>query len=147
MRQLLTFAAFAALAACAVLLASCGSAPEPVAYDQICNQADGKLVQTVGYFAADSSVFCSNIGSNDVRCGLGFVPAPGQTTGFTADVAQGTGRNQVEPIPDDFAPEAIVFHAADGGEVHVTDKVIIAGKLSVAPNVCFIRVDTITKAQ
>ena len=144
MRQLLTLAAFAA---CAALLASCRNSPEPVAYDQVCNQADGKVVQTEGYFAADSSVFCSNIGSNDVRCGLGFVAAPGQKAGFTADVAEGTGRNQVEPIPDDFAPEAIVFHAADGGEVHVGDKVIITGKLSVAPNVCFIRVDTITKAQ
>ena len=147
MRQLLTFAAFAALAACAVLLASCGGAPEPVAYDQICSQPDGKLVQTVGYFAADSSVFCSNIGSNAVRCGLGFVPAPGQQAGFTADVAQGTGPHQVEPIPDDFAPEAIVFHAADGGAIHVGDKVSVTGKLSVAPNVCFITVDTITKAQ
>ena len=144
MRQLLTLAAFAA---CAALLASCGTSPEPVASDQVCNQADGKLVQTEGYFAADSSVFCSNIGSNDVRCGLGFVAAPGQKAGFTADVAEGTGRNQVEPIGDDFAPEAIVFHAADGGEVHVGDKVIITGKLSVAPNVCFIKVDTITKAQ
>src|SRR5215212_703353 len=147
MRHLLTFAAFAALAACAVLLASCGGSPEPVAYDQICNQADGKLVQTVGYFAADSSVFCSNIGSNAVRCGLGFVLAPGQKAGFTADVAQGTGRNQVEPIPEDFAPEAIVFHADDSGEIHIGDKVVITGKLSVAPNVCFIKVDTITKAQ
>jgi hypothetical protein len=147
MRHLLTFAAFVALAACAVLLAACGSTPEPVAYDQICNQADGKLVQTVGYFAADSSVFCSNIGSNDVRCGLGFVPSPGQKAGFKADVAQGTGRNQVEPIPDDFAPEAIVFHAADGGAIQVGDKVSVTGKLSVAPNVCFIKVDTITKAQ
>ena len=144
MRQLLTLAAFAA---CAALLGACGGSPESVAYDQICNQADGKLVQTEGYFAADSSVFCSNIGSNDVRCGLGFVAAPGQKAGFTADVAEGTGRNQVEPIGDDFAPEAIVFHAADGGEVHVGDKVIITGKLSVAPNVCFIKVDTITKAQ
>ena len=147
MRHLLTLAAFAALAACAVLLTSCGSAPEPVAYDQICSQADGKQVQTVGYFAADRSVFCSNIGSNDVRCGLGFVAAPGQKAGFTADVAQGTGPNQVEPIPDDFTPEALVFHAADGGAIHVGDKVSVTGKLSVAPNVCLIRVDTITKAQ
>ena len=147
MRQLLTFAAFAALAACAVLLASCGSSPEPVAYDQICNQADGKLVQTVGYFAADSSVFCSNIGSNDVRCGLGFAPQPGQKAGFNADVAQGTGPNQVEPIHDDFAPEAIVFHASDVGELHFLYKLRATGKLSLAPNVCFIRVDTITKAQ
>jgi len=144
MRQLLTLAAFAA---CAALLASCENSPEPVAYDQVCNQADGKVVQIEGYFAADSSVFCSNIGSNDVRCGLGFAAAPGQKAGFTADVAEGTGRNQVEPIGDDFAPEAIVFHAADGGEVHVGDKVIITGKLSVAPNVCFIKVDTIAKAQ
>jgi hypothetical protein len=147
MRHLLTFAAFAALAACAVLLASCGGSPEPVSYDKICSQEDGKLVQTVGYFTADSSVFCSNISSTDVRCGLGFVGAPGQKADFTADVAQDTGPNQVEPIPDDFAPEAIVFHAADGGEVHVGEKVSITGKLSVAPNVCFITVDTITKAQ
>src|SRR5215212_11885164 len=145
MRHLLTFAAFVALAACAVLLASCGSTPEPVAYDQICNQADGKLVQTVGYFAADSSVFCSNIGSNDVRCGLGFVAAPGQKAGFTADVAQGTGPNQVEPIPDDFTPEAIVFHAADGGAIHVGDKVSVTGKLSVAPVFFKIKVNTMTK--
>ena len=144
MRQLLTLAAFAA---CAALLISCGDTAELVAYNQVCNQADGKLVQTEGYFAADSSVFCSNIGSNDVRCGLGFVTTPGQKAGFTADVAEGTGRNQVEPIPHDFAPEAIVFHAADGGEVYVTAKVIITGKLSVAPNVCFIKVDTITKVQ
>jgi hypothetical protein len=144
MRHLLTLAG---LAACTALLASCGASPELVVYDQVCNQADGKVVQTEGYFMADSSVFCSNIGSNDVRCGLGFAAAPGQKRGFTADVAEGTGRNQVEPIPDDFAPEAIVFHAADGGEVHVGDKVIITGKLSVAPNVCFIKVDTITKAQ
>ena len=144
MRQLLTLAGFAA---CAALFASCGASPELVAYDQVCNQADGKVVQTEGSFAADSSVFCSNIGSNDVRCGLGFVAASGQKAGFTADVAQGTGRNQVKPIPDDFAPEAIVFHAADGGEIHVGDKVSVTGKLSVAPNVCFIKVDTITKAQ
>ena len=147
MRHLLTLAAFAALAACAALLTSCGSAPEPVAYDQICSQADGKQVQTVGYFAADSSVFCSNIGSNDVRCGLGFVGAPGQKAGLTADMAQGTEPNQVEPIPDDVAPEAIVFHAADGGEIHIGEKVSVTGKLSVAPNVCFIQVDTTTKAQ
>jgi hypothetical protein len=144
MRQLLTLAA---LAACAALLASCGDPPEPVAFDQVFNQPDGKLVQTAGYFVADSSVFCSNIGSNDLRCGLGFAAAPGQKAGFTADVAEGSGHNQVAPIPDDFAPEAIVFHAADGGDVHVGDKVIITGKLSVAPNVCLVRVDTITKAQ
>ena len=143
MRQLLLLIAFAA---CAVLLASCGGSPEPVAYDQVCNQTDGKLVQASGYFAVDSSVFCSNIGSSDVRCGLKFAAEPGQKTGFTADVAQGTGNNQVEPIPDDFTPETIVFHAADGSVIHVGDKVSISGKLSVAPNVCFIRVDTITKA-
>src|SRR3954470_2946788 len=103
MRQLLfTLAAFAAFAACAVLLISCGATPQSVAYNQICDQADGTLVQTEGYFVADSSVFCSNIGSNDVRCGLGFAAAPGQKAGFTADVAQGTGHNQIEPIPDDF---------------------------------------------
>jgi hypothetical protein len=144
MRQLLITAA---LTACAALLASCGASPKLVAYNEVCNQPDGALVQTKGYFAADSSVFCSNIGSNDVRCGFGFVEAPGQEKSFTADVAEGTGRNQVEPIPDDFAPEAIVFHAADGGDVRVSDKVAITGKLAVAENVCFIKVDTITKAQ
>ena len=144
MRQLLVLIA---IAAGAVLLASCGGSPESVAFDHICKQEDGKQVQTVGYFAADSSVFCSNIGSSDVRCGIGFAPAPGQAAGFNADVAEGTGNNQVEPIPEDFKPEAIVFHADDGSAIHVGDKVSISGKLSVAPNVCFIRVDTIAKAQ
>lgn len=147
MRLLLKLAAFAAFVACAVLLVSCGESPESVAFSEICKQTDGKLVQTEGYFTADTSVFCSNIGSNDVRCGMGFAEAPGQKSGFTADVAQGTGNNQVAPIPDDFTPEAIVLHASDGGEVRLTDKVAISGKLSVAPNVCLVRVDTIAKAK
>lgn len=146
MRLLLTLAAFVAFVALAVLLVSCGETPQSVAFSDVCNQPDGKLVQTEGYFVADSSVFCSNIGSNDVRCGLGFGAEPGQKSGFTADVAEGSGPNQIVSIPDDYTPETLVFHAADGGEVHVTDKVIITGKLSVAPNVCLVRVDTISKA-
>lgn len=147
MRHLLTLATFVVCAACAALLASCGTPPEPVAFDQVCNQEDDKMVQTEGYFVADGSVLCSNIGSSDVRCGLGFAATPGEEKGFTADVAEGTGRNQVNPIPDDFTPEALVFHAGDDNEVHVSDKVVITGKLLVAPNVCLVRVDTITKAQ
>lgn len=139
--------ALAALAACAALFASCGARPEPVAFDAVCSQKDGTVVQTEGYFAAEGSVFCSNIGSSEVQCGFDFVPAPGEEKGFTADVAEGTGRNQVEPIPDDFTPEAILIHASDGSDVRIGDKVVISGKLLVGENVCLVDVDTITRAQ
>jgi len=139
-------AVFGALAACAFTLAACGPPPDPVAHAEVCNQEDGKVVQTTGYFAVDGSVFCSNIGSSEVDCGFDFVAAPGDETGFSADVAEGTGRNQVEPIPDDFTPEAIVFHDADGAEVRIGDKVTITGKVLIAENVCLVNVETIAKA-
>ncbi|MFO7167708.1 MAG: hypothetical protein DIU80_006725 [Chloroflexota bacterium] len=139
--------ALVALSACAVWLASCGATPEVVAYDEVCEQPDGTLVQTEGYFAVGSSIFCSNIGSSHVQCGFEFVDSPDEEDGFTADVAQGTGPNQVEPIPDDFTPEAILIHASDGSDVRIGDRVTISGKLLVAENVCLVDVDTITKVQ
>lgn len=139
--------AFAGLLAAAALINACGPPPTPVAHAEVCSQADGATVQTEGYFAVNSSVFCSNIGSSEVQCGFEFVESPDAAEGFSADVTEGAGRNQVEPIPEDFSPEAILFHDAEGAEVRIGDKVSITGRLLVAENVCLIDVATFTRVE
>lgn len=143
MRLLTTLLTLVALAA---LASACGAPPTPVAYADVCKQADDAVVQTEGYFAVDGSIFCSNTGSSELECGFEFVDDPAETTGFTADVGEGSGRNKVEPIPDDFTPEAILIHADDGSEVRLGEKVTITGQLLIAENVCLINVYTISKA-
>lgn len=143
MRQLSVILGLVALSA---LVAACGAPPAPVAYAEVCAQADGAVVQTEGYFAVGGSVFCSNTGSSELECGFEFVDDPAATDGFTADVGEGNGRNKVEPIPDDFTPESILFHASDGSDVRIGDKVTISGKLLIGENVCLMNVETITRA-
>ncbi len=143
MRQLTALAGLVALAA---LVAACGAPPTPVAYADVCNQPDGSVVQTEGYFAVDGSIFCSNTGSSELECGFEFVDTPDSSDGFTADVGEGSGRNKVEPIPDDFTPESILIHADDGSDVRLGDKVTISGKLLIAENVCLMNVSTISRA-
>lgn len=143
MRQLIAVVGLSALAA---LVAACGSPPTPVAYADVCSQPDGSVVQTEGYFAVGGSIFCSNTGSNEMECGFEFVDDPAESEGFTADVGEGSGRNKVEPVPDDFTPEGILFHASDGSEVRIGDKVTISGKMLIAENVCLMNVATIARA-
>lgn len=141
MRPLLTFASLLALA---TLAAACGGPPTPLAHADVCApERDGSTVQTEGYFAVGSSIFCSNTGSSDLECGFDFVASPEESEGFTADVAEGSGRNQVAEIPDDFTPEAISFTADDGSTVRVGDHVQITGRLLVGENVCIVNVDKI----
>lgn len=143
MRQLVTLAALAVVAAA---ISACGAPPTVVPYAEVCNQPDDAVVQTEGYFAVDGSIFCSNTGSSELECGFEFVDDPDSTDGFTADVGEGSGRNKVDPIPDDFTPEAILIHADDGSDVRLGDKVTITGKMLIGENVCLINVDTIKKA-
>jgi hypothetical protein len=138
MRTLLTFTALLALAAC-------GATPTPVAHADVClPERDGATVQTEGYFAVGRSVFCSNTGSSDLECGFEFVASPDETAGFTADVAQGDGNNQVQEIPDDYTAETIQFTADDGSTVRIGDHVQISGRLLVGQSdVCIVNVDKI----
>lgn len=144
MRRLLTFAAMLGLAA---LAAACGAPPTPVAYDEVCDASrDGSTVQVQGYFAVDGSIFCSNTGSSDLECGFEFVASPDETEGFTADVAEGSGRNQVAEIPEDFTPEDIQFLADDGTALGLGEEVRISGRLLVGEGqseVCIVNVDKI----
>lgn len=125
-------------------LIACGGPAAAVAYDQVCDPAnDHKSLSTEGYFAVAGSVFCSNIGSSSVKCGLEFVKNAGDSDGFTADVIRGDGDNEVEEIPDDFTAESITIHADDGSIVRVGDKVRISGEMLISENVCLMSVDYI----
>ncbi len=143
MRPLVTFAALLTLAA----IGACASPPTPLAHAEVCApERDGTTVQTEGYFAVGRTVFCSNTGSRDLECGFEFVASPDETEGFTADVAQGNGRNQVAEIPDDFTEEMITFTADDGSTVRLGDHVQITGRLLVGESdVCILNVDKIVR--
>lgn len=141
MRLLLTFTAMLALAA---MVAACGGPATPLAHAEVCApERDGATVQTDGYFAVGNSVFCSNTGSSDLECGFEFVASPDEGEGFTADVAEGSGRNQVAEIPDDFTAESISFTADDGSTVRVGEHIQITGRLLVGEGVCIVNVDKI----
>lgn len=144
MRPLLALVPLLALAA---LAAACGSPPTPVAHAEVCApERDGTFVQTDGYFATGSSIYCSNTGSSDLECGFEFVASPDETEGFTADVAEGSGRNQVAEIPEDFTPEDIQFLADDGTALGLGEEVRISGRLLVGEGqseVCIVNVDKI----
>ncbi len=136
---------FAAMLTLSVIVAACGAPPTPLAHADVCAlERDGATIQTDGYFAVGNSVFCSNTGSSDLECGFEFVASPEESEGFTADVAEGSGRNQVAEIPDDFTPETISFTADDGSSVRIGDHVQISGRLLVGESdVCIVNVDRI----
>jgi len=129
----------------AVVLIACGGPARAVAYSQVCDPANsGQSVSTEGYFAVGGSVFCSNIGSSKVKCGLDFVESAGDTDAFTADVVRGDGDNQIEEIPDDFTEETIAIHADDGSVVRIGDKVRVSGEMLIGESdVCIMAVDFI----
>jgi hypothetical protein len=128
----------------AVGLIACGGPAKAVAFAQVCDKAnEQQRISTEGYFSTGSSVFCSNIGSSTVQCGLTFVENAGDTAGFSADVDQGDGDNEIEDIPDDFTDETITIHADDGSVVRIGDKVRASGKMVIGEGVCLMNVDLI----
>jgi hypothetical protein len=128
----------------AIVLIACGGPARAVAYDQVCDKAnEQQRISTEGYFSTGSSVFCSNIGSSTVQCGLEFVENADDSEGFSADVDQGDGDNEIEEIPDDFTAETITIHADDGSVVRIGDRVRISGKMLIGEGVCLMNVDLI----
>ncbi|WP_110519561.1 hypothetical protein [Herpetosiphon llansteffanensis] len=124
------------------LLASCGETTA-VSFADACQASNsGKRIKTEGYLAVNSSIFCSNISSSHVQCGLEFVAEPSQNEGFTADINEGTGKNQIL-VPEDYTKETIVVHDATGAVVKLGEKVQLEGNMLIG-EACLIKVDTIT---
>ena len=135
---------YSLLLALAIGLIACGGPGKAVAFAQVCDKAnEQQRIATEGYFSTGGSIFCSNIGSSTVQCGLEFVENAGDSEGFSADVDQGDGDNEVEEIPDDFTDDTITIHADDGSVVRIGEKVRISGKMLISENVCLMNVDLI----
>ncbi|KPL91333.1 hypothetical protein [Herpetosiphon geysericola] len=125
------------------LLAGCGEIAA-VSFADACQASNnGQRIRTEGYLVVGLSIFCSNISSSTVQCGLDFVAEPSQNEGFTADINEGTGKNQIV-VPEDYTKETIVVHDAAGAVVKLGEKVQLEGTMLVG-EACLIKVETIIR--
>lgn len=131
----------AALAA--LILVGCAREAADVAFADACDPVyEDQYISTVGYFAAESSVYCSNTGG-DYRCGLDFFDAPGSANRLTADVLEGNGRNQMAQLPDSYTDADLQIKADDGTVIGVGQRVRITGEMLIGEGVCLMSVDKI----
>lgn len=134
---------------CGFAFAACAAKQgEPVDIANACKpESDQKYYEIAGYLSASGSVFCSNIGSSRVECGLDFTDAPGGSKKFSADIAQGSGANSIEKLESGYKDSDIKIRDNGGQLISLSDKVKITGKMSTTPDgsVCFMQVDRIEK--
>jgi hypothetical protein len=126
-----------------LMLAACSQEATEVSFEEVCDPGnDHQKISTVGYFAARASIFCSDIGG-DYRCGMDFLDAPGSENRFTADVLEGSGRNQLAPIPESYSDADLQLRTADGSLIGLEQKVRVSGEMLIGEGVCLMTVDTI----
>jgi len=132
-----------------ILTASCAAKEgEPIDFANSCKmENDGKYVAIVGYLKADTGIFCSNIGSSTVNCGLTLTETADGTKGLKADIEQGSGSNEIEKFEGSYKKENLKIRDNNGDMVKIGDKVKLTGKFSVTPDasLCFMHADRIEK--
>ena len=132
-----------------LMIAACAAKQgEPVDFANACKpESDGKYYEAAGYLSPRGSVFCSNIGSSRVECGLDFLETPGSDKKFSAEIQQGSGANSIEKLESGYKDSDIKIHDNSGQLINRTEKAKITGKMSTTPDgsVCFMQVDKIEK--
>lgn len=133
----------------AMTMAACAAKNgEPVDFANACKpESDKKYYEVAGYLSPRGSVFCSNIGSSRVECGLDFLEAPGSDKKFSAEIQQGTQANSIEKLESGYKDADVKIHDINGQLINMSEKVRITGKMSTTPDgsVCFMQVDKIEK--
>lgn len=116
-----------------------------VAFADACKPENkDKVVSVDGYLGVSSIMFCKNRGV--VRyCGLNLYPKPGTGDGISANVDVGTEANQMEQLPEQYRPEDLKIHTADGKTLGFRDRVKITGKVNQGGTSCWIDVSEIRK--
>jgi hypothetical protein len=137
--------------AAGLLAASCAAKQgETIDFANSCKiENDGKYVAITGYLNDDGHIFCSNIGSSTVNCGLMLTEGPDlvKGRGLKADIDQGSGSNQIEKFEGSYKKENLKIRDNNGQMVNIGDKVKLTGKFSVTPDasLCFMHADRIEK--
>ena len=132
-----------------VFVACSSEPPVEVAHGDVCKlENDDKVVMTEGYFKLGLSMYCSDT-SGQYRCGLDFVSARDVEDGFSVDVVEGEGNNELSPLPDSYTDADMKIQSDSGETVTQNDKVRITGDLSVSQDpvsndmVCYMYVDKV----
>jgi len=121
---------------------------EPVDFANACKpESDKKYYEIAGYLSPRGSVFCSNIGSSRVECGLDFLETPGGEKKFGAEIQEGSGANAIEKLESEYKDSDVKIHDNNGQLINLSEKVKITGKMSTTPDgsVCFMQVDKIER--
>ena len=133
----------------ALMIASCAAKQgEPVDFANACKpESDKKYYEVAGYLSPRGSVFCSNIGSSRVECGLDLLETPGSEKKLSAQIQEGSGANSIEKLESGYKDSDIKIHDNSGQLINLSEKVRITGKMSTTPDgsVCFMQVDKIEK--
>jgi len=120
-----------------VLLAAACSAPEPgtsVTFDDFCDAkydrpagsggSDTLTRVTIEGYLAPPKMFslCSDTCSFDL-----YEDAEAQGRSIRYSVRLGSGKNQLEPLPEKFSPEDFQLHTQDGNDLTFGDKARLTG--------------------
>ncbi|HUF03474.1 MAG TPA: hypothetical protein VMM38_04790 [Aridibacter sp.] len=125
----------------------CDTKGEPVAYDKACSLGnDGRTIETKGFLDDAGGVFCSDT-SGRMECGMKLKAKADDKTGFTADIALGSGANTMDELPRGYQKTDIVIRHNEGGVVDLGKEVTVTGKLSAYQSTeapggvgCFVKV-------
>ncbi len=135
------------------VVVGCSEPPVQVAHGDVCSlENDDKVVSVDGYFQLGITMYCSDVSGN-YRCGLDFVSAPGADDGFSVDVIEGDGKNELSPLPDSYTDSDMKIQTDSRETITQADKVRITGDLSVSQDpvsndmVCYMYVDTVEKVE
>ena len=131
-----------------VLSWACTKDAVPMDISSICSaDNEKKYVSTSGYLDDRGSIFCSNIGSGRMNCGMDVVADPGGKKVFSADIEQGSSADEIEKLESGYKKEDIKIHDDKGAVISLSDRVKLTGQMSITPDgsVCFMTVDKIEK--
>ena len=127
---------------------ACTKEAVPVDIANVCAAGNEKrYISTTGYLDDRGSIFCSNIGSGRMNCGMDVVESPGGKKVFSADIEQGSGADEIEKLASGYKKEDIKIHDDKGAVMNLSDKVKLTGQMSITPDgsVCFMTVDKIER--
>jgi len=134
------------LAACCLVAACSQTEPGvPVEYSKACAvENEKKVVAVSGFLSPGVTVFCSNHGGR-MECSYTFTETAGAKKGFSAEIEQGGGANQVEKLKSGYRREDVKIRDSAGSVINLAEKVKLTGKMNVTPSVCFLQVTKIER--